>query len=283
MKNIKESTALVSNLKPPVDLMGTTEKTLKFIAEYIETAMHEADEKMIKPEKVWAYIMQNIKAESKITDELLAYAGLPASILMEALDITEDAPAATPAYKKLQLKMKDGSVKEIQLADALAKIQPFTKNFANSTDALVKGDAQAILKVMQHVFGADVVQWTVPAEKESVNMPALSAAALVEAYAVAKFDKESVVYEMKAEKLVVRDGVVKGLVDAFDKSAKEYLLKMFPNTTEAYPLKLLAEAKTVLNLLDKAVMDKLFPNINDMYLSNLRESEQVELIKKLQF
>ena len=176
------------DMKPVIDLTGATTKVLKNMVAYFEQAKEEAKDKMIQPNKYWAYLTKNIKAEAKLTNEMLLGAGMSVPLVMECLE-EADAPAALP-YKNLYLTMADKSTKKVPLKDALDKIAPFSKQFKTPVEALMMGDPDAILKVMQHAFGKDVSAWSVPAEKESW-MPKLAAAVLVELFSVAKYAEKA--------------------------------------------------------------------------------------------
>lgn len=269
-------------MKPVIDLMGATKKTLNNMVSYFEQARDDANDKQIKPEKYWAYIMQNVKAEAKITAEDLLSAGLSTPMLVECLDLDEaDAKPQTLTYKNLILTMKDKTTKSLPLNQVTPKVAPFAKNFKSPMEAIIMGDPEAILKVFQHIYGKEVVQWSIPAE-ESIVMPQLAAACLVELYNLLKFDKASEIFEVQEKKIVVKKDIEKGLQDAFDKKDKVYLLNLFPNVLQDYPEILLQETQTVLNLLSKEEIDKRFPGINQEYLVNLKEDQKKELVVRLE-
>ena len=273
-------------MKPVVDLMGATKKVLANMAEFFEKARDDAKDRMISPDKFWAYLTKELKTECKIQDDQLLLAGMPTQLVMDTLELDEAEAAPTKAttltYKNLYLTMKDKSTKKVPIDQVAAKIAPFTKNFKSAMEALVMGDPEAILKVFQHVYGKDVEQWSVPAEESAIHsrFSALAALALSEMYRVAKFNMPSCMYEMKEGKLLVNDEGVKKLVDGFDKSDRAWLVSMFPHVVPDYLHNIINETKSVLNELPKEVVDKLFVNINPEYLKNLKESELKELAAK---
>jgi hypothetical protein len=97
-----------------------------------------------------------------------------------------------------------------------------------------------------------------------------------------KFETESKIFELKDDKVVIKEEVEKGLYDAFEKKDKAYLLNLFPNVCQCYPQELIQESQTVLNLLSKEQIDKLFPHIQSEYLVNLREDQKKELVTRLE-
>jgi len=268
-----------------IDLLGATKKGLKNMVSSFEHMRDEAGDRIMDQDKYWAYVIKGVKAEHKITDHALMQAGLSVPMLMEVLDLSEQEPMKTTnsfglTYKTMQLKKKDGSTKALPLNDVLTKITPFTKQFTNPIQSLVMGDPDAILKVIQHLYGQDIVQWSVPAVKESSIGQSLKAVALVELYNLAKFDKESSLFEKAEGRFIINEESVKALVDAFDKQSKEYLFQMFPNIIPEYVETLLKETKTVINTLSTDEMARLFPNIDKIYLINIKERAELEELAK---
>jgi len=272
--------------KEVVDLMGATKKVFDNMVSFYNNAQEEAKERMISADKYWPFMMKNIKTEAKITDYSLAMAGMPVPMLMDIIG-EADVPAT---YTKVIIKTKDGTVKEFTIEDVLPKLQPYTKQFENPMQALVYGDPDAILKVMQKVYGADVVQWSIPAQQAEAVFETLSALCLVDLHNAAKFKQEAVFFTIPVvaedastedRKVSVKEEAVEKLVDAFDKSDADYVIDLFPHTDPDYPLMLVNESQTVLNTLSSEEMDKLWPNINREYLVNLKESELDTVYSKI--
>lgn len=181
--------------KEVVDLKGATKKVLDNMVKSFEQMRDAGKDKMMTQDKYVSYIMKGVKEESRISDYDLAIAGMPAPMVVEMIDLEEQPVAATTAtYKTVYLQKKDGSTQQVPFQEVVTKITPFSKNFESPTAAIVMGDPDAILKVLQHLYGDDVVSWQVPAE-EDIQLPVLSALALVELYNVVKFDKESNLFE----------------------------------------------------------------------------------------
>ena len=260
--------------KEIVDLMGATEKVLKNMKEFSDKARKEADDNMIKPEKYWAYIMQAIKDDMGVTSEALLYAGAPATLVMETIIDVKEA-----SYKRVILTKADGTTQEIAIDEFSTKLMPHTKEFGSPMEALIKGNPDSILQVIQKLYGKDIAQWSAPAE-EALVMPYLSALALVEFYNLTKFDKESALFEVVEDELTIKEDAAKILHDAFDKEDSKYLLALFPHVLPEYPMALVQEAQTVLNTLSPEEMDLLFPHIQPEYLVNLKESELDALVVK---
>jgi len=237
---MNEAEKTIADMKPVVDLMGATKKVLKNMVDYFEQARDEANDRQIKPKKYWAYIMQNVKAEAKISAEDLLNAGLSTSMLVECLDLDEaDSQPRTLTYKNLILTMKDKTTKSIPVDQVLSKIAPFAKNFKSPMEAIVMGDPEAILKVFQHIYGKEVVQWSIPAE-ESVVMPQLAAACLVELYNLLKFDKKSEIYEV-----VEKNAQVESLsLDGLKKELVRRILKELPSEWGGSVVDAIKSAKT---------------------------------------
>jgi hypothetical protein len=268
-------------MAPVVDLKGATDAVLKNMVAYFEKAKKVGEDRMIEKEKYWPFLIKAIKDETPIKQEDLMYAGLPALVLIEVLD--EANPVPQPAYQRLVIIRKSGKQEEVPLQKVLPRLAPFAKAFKSPVAALIQGDPNTILKVMQKLFGADVAQWKVPAEKAvTACMPALSALCLVEMYRVIAEKAESPLFELKDDQLVIKETAVDGLLDAFDKDKKDYLLKLFPNVIPGYPEVLIQETRTVLNDLSSEEMAKLFPNIDTEYLVNLKESELLELSARVE-
>lgn len=255
--------------KEVVDLMGATEKVLKNMKEFSDNARKEADDNMIKPKDYWAYITQAIKNEAKITNHALLMAGIPVPLLISVL--SEAGPEVV--YKRAILTKADGTTKEITVEEFSNAIKPYTKAFGSPMEALVKGNPDAILKVVKKVYGDDIAQWSIPSEKQEAVMPYLSALALTELYNLVKFDKESQLFEMVDQEVQIKEGGAQALHDAFGRDDASYVLNLFPHVLPEYPKMLVQEAATVLNLLSGEEVELLFPHIQAEYLANLKESE----------
>lgn len=278
----EESTMKESKDEQVVDLMGATKATLNNMVKFYNFAQDEAKKTMIDAKDLWKYLIKKVKTEAKISDFALVKAGMPIPMVMEVLG---EADPKTLAYKTLILTMDDGSTKSIPLDEVLPKIAPYAKQFKTPIEALVMGNPEGILKVMQKVFGKNVTQWSIPATEAAINMDFLSALVLSEMYNLAKFGKESALVEMiKVEgktTMQLKSEAVEKISDAFDKSDKQYVVNLFPNVLPDYPMQLVQEAQTVLNTLSADEMDKLWPNINREYLVNLKEDELQELADRM--
>jgi len=269
--------------KEVVDLEGRTKKVLDNMAKSFERMRDEANSLMMGQDKYWAHIMKGVKEEAQITDRDLLLAGMPAPLVMEVISLEEQPATKTSTYKTVYLKKKDGSQQSVPFDKAAKDITPYSKAFeGNGVKAMVMGDPDAILKVFQKLYGDDIVQWSVPAEESAFLFPSLQAAILTEMYNVVKFQKESALFELKEAKLVVKEDAAKRMADAFDKEDRQELLDLFPNVIPDYPMQLVQETKTVLNLLSSDEMARLFPNINSEYLVNLKESELEELANQME-
>ena len=188
--------------KEVVDLEGRTKKVLNNMVSSFERMRDEANSAMLSQDKYWSFIIQGVKEEAIITDHDLLLAGLPTPLVVECLSLDEAPKTAQLTYKTVHLKKKDGTKQTIPFEKVAKDVTPFAKAFqGNGVQALVMGDPDAILKVIQKLYGADVVSWSVPAEESGYLFPSLQAAILVELYNVAKFQKESALFEKNEDKI----------------------------------------------------------------------------------
>lgn len=261
-----------------VDLMGATKKVINNMVSFYNMAQEQAKERMIPANKYWAFITKDLKEKARISDYTLLMAGMPVPGLM---DIIGEGDGYDLTYKKLILTMQDGSTKQYAVADVLPKLAPHTKQFEDPLQALVFGDSDAILKVIQKIFGDDVTQWSIPSEKQECVFETLSALCLVEMYNLGKFEVESDLFESTDAEVTVKEGSIEKLVDAFDKTDSAYVIDLFPHVDSDYPMMLVQESQSVLNTLSSDEMDRLWPNINREYLVNLKESELQDLYNKV--
>ena len=188
--------------KGVVDLEGRTKKVLDNMVSSFERMRDEANSAMLSQDKYWSFIIKGVKEEAIITDHDLLLAGLPTPLVVECLSLDEAPKTAQLTYKTVHLKKKDGTKQTIPFEKVAKDVTPFAKAFqGNGVQALVMGDPDAILKVIQKLYGADVVSWSVPAEESGYLFPSLQAAMLVELYNVVKFQKESALFEKNEGKI----------------------------------------------------------------------------------
>lgn len=115
----------------------------------------------------------------------------PAKAAEKPADKSTENPT-NDQYKTLILTRKGGKQEKLAIKDVLDKLTPYSKSFGGDPmKALTGGDPQSVLKVLQHVFGQDVEQWSAPAEKkESLGLDSklspLVALCLSELYRMAK-------------------------------------------------------------------------------------------------
>lgn len=183
----------------------------------------------------------------------------------------DKAPAAKPKafeYKTLHVHRKGGKVEKIPLEQVYPKLEPFTKkHFKHPREALMMSHPDQVLKVFQKLYGADVEQWSVPAEKnEAIQAPVFAALFATELLkgVKSKFVEDKALW-----------------FEAFDKADRKQLELLFPNVQPSYLDVIINESKTVLDEIGDEQVNKLFPNIDMTLLVGLKESELAALAGKL--
>lgn len=226
----------------------------------------------------WGFMVGNA-AQTVEERRSVIRAGVPATVVCEADEQKADTSKAV--YKTLFIKRKDGKEETVPVTEVAKLLAPYAKNFKSPMEALVRGNPDSVLKVVQHVWGKDVTNWWIPAETEALLLP-LRAAMVTEAYHVSRHGNASPLFEAHGMRIRCKPGAAKTVAEAFDKSNVDYLKKLFPNVWWGYVefstireslKRLIGEVATPVDEMSKEVVDRYFPHINTEYLKHIKESK----------
>jgi len=263
------------------DVLGAGE-VMKKITKHWNEKKKECEERTTPgQDSFWGYMVGSVKTESQIPDTYLARAGVPPRVLIDAIVEQGETPTNNAVYRTLHLKKADGSEQTVPIDKAAEMLAPHADNFTSPMEAMVRGNPDSVLSVIQHVFGEDVVEWWVPAEAAEMLLAPFKAMVVAEMYHVDKFGNPSGLFEKKDGQIVVKEEVEPKVGESFDRSDLDYLKTLFPNVNFEYVQysivqesvkRVLPEVKTPINLKSTEEVDLLFPNINKDYLVHIKES-----------